>query len=84
MLKHRQKHRYHENPVSILDLEIVIVALIDDAPGHASVDPQGEVLHDTEELDCVISSIIENLVAEHGAHWVVPHIIRHSDMAPEK
>ena len=40
-------------------------------------------LHDAEELDCVVLPVIEDLVAEHRAHWVVANVIGNSDATPE-
>ena len=39
-------------------------------------------LHDAEELDSVVLAVIEDLVAEHGAHWVVADIIGNSNTTP--
>ena len=65
-----------------VNLQVVVVPLVDDAPGHAPVHHQGEVLHDAEQLNRVIFTIVENLVAEHGAHGIVADIVRHSYTPP--
>ena len=68
---------------ALVDLQEVILALVDDAPGHAAVHAEGEVLHDTEQLHGVIFAVIEDLVAEHRAHGVVAHVVGDPDTAPE-
>ena len=40
-------------------------------------------LHDAEELNCVVLPVIEDLVAEHGAHGVVANVVGNSDPTPE-
>ena len=40
-------------------------------------------LHDAEELDSVVFPVIEDLVAEHGAHGVVADVVGNSDATPE-
>ena len=67
---------------ALVHLQEVVVTLVDDAPGHATVHLEGEVLHDTEQLDSVVLAIIEDLVAEHGADRIVTNIIGHSDATP--
>ena len=62
--------------------QVVVVALVDDAARHAAVHPQREVLADAEELHGVVLAVVEDLVAEHGAHGVVPHVVGHTDAAP--
>merc|ERR1719361_2969052 len=67
-----------------MNLQIIVLALIDNTPGHPSVHSQREVLHDTEELDCVVLAVVEDLVAEHCAHGVVTDVVRHSDSPPKE
>lgn len=68
---------------ALVDLQEVILALVDNAPGHAAVHAEGEVLHDAEELHGVVLAVVEDLVAEHGAHGVVAHVVGDPDPAPE-
>ena len=68
---------------ALVDTEEVILALVDDAAGHAAVHAEGEVLHDAEELNGVVLAVIEDLVAEHGAHGIVAHVVGDPDTAPE-
>ena len=76
-LRHpRQEH-------ALVDLQEVVLPLVDDAPSHATVHTEGEVLHDTQQLHSVVFAVIEDLVAEHGAHGVVAHVVRDPDAAPE-
>lgn len=67
---------------ALVDLQEVILALVDNAPGHAAVHAEGEVLHDAEELYGVVLAVVEDLVAEHGAHGVVAHVVGDPDPAP--
>lgn len=62
--------------------QVVVVALVDDAARHAAVHPQREVLADAEELHGVVLAVVEDLVAEHGAHGVVANIVGNSDATP--
>ena len=69
---------------ALVDLQEVILALVDDAPGHAAVHTECEVLHDAEELHGVVLAVVEDLVAEHGANRVVAHVVGDPDPAPGK
>ena len=69
---------------ALVDLQEVILSLVDNAPGHAAVHAEGEVLHDAEELHGVVLAVVEDLVAEHGAHRVVAHVVGDPDPAPGK
>ena len=68
---------------ALVDLQEVVLALVDNAPGHPAVHAEGEVLHDAEELHGVVLPVIEDLVAEHRAHRVVAHVVGDPDTAPE-
>ena len=68
----------------LVHLQELIVALVDDGPRQAAVHPQGEVLLDGEELDPVVLAVRQDLVAEHGAHRVVPNVVGDSDPPSEE
>ena len=68
---------------ALVHFQEVVLSLVDDAPGHAAVHAEGEVLHDAEELHGVVLAVVEDLVAEHGAHGVVAHVVGDPDPAPE-
>ena len=72
----RQEH-------ALVDLQEVVLPLVDNAPGHAAVHAEGEVLHHTQQLHGVVFAVIEDLVAEHRAHGVVSHVVGDSDAAPD-
>ena len=44
--------------------------------------PLFSYLHHAEQLDSVVLPVVEDLVAEHGAHGVVTHVVGDSDAAP--
>ena len=69
---------------ALVNLQEVVIALVDDAPGHTTVHAEGEVLHDAEELHGVVLAVIEYLVTEHSAHGVVPDVVGDPDAAPGK
>ena len=44
---------------------------------------KGEVLHDAEKLHGVVLAVIEDLVAEHGAHGVIADVVGDPDPTPD-
>ena len=77
--EHRLVHLVIKTDLMTLEvsahLEEFVVALVDDGPGQASVHAESEVLLDGEQLHPVVLPVREDLVAEHGAHWVVPNVV---------
>ena len=52
-------------------------------PGKSIINPKCKVLFDSQQLDGMVVAISHQLVAEHGAHGVVAHVVGHPDAAAE-
>ena len=57
--------------------EVLLGPLVDDGAADAVVDAEGEVLAEGQDLDAVGLAVGDDLVAEHGAHGVVAHVVAH-------